>query len=161
MLTADIQNSSLWEDLYYTTVDAEGSSPYVFRPIPPITVPYSLNSRLIVALADSTTKRESWYSAGYLSREVSAGVTVGNNYNTKSDYSRRLLLGQPILILFNTLSENYKLSFSPHKWLSNISLHIWKYNGTIQDSLQEEVDLARIDILRTEKKINLLIQNSV
>lgn len=160
-ISADLQNANNWELVFNITKDAEYTSTATHKAIPEIVVPTYLSSSLIATFAESNNVSPSWYTAGYLTRFISIGLTVGNNQNTKIGISKRVPLREASVIQFDTFNENYKLVFRPYKGLDNVSFTLWKYIGEIVDSTEDQIDLARIDVLRLEKKINIILQQSL
>lgn len=161
MLTADLQNTSLWEQVYYTTVNGNRLSQAIIEPIPDLIIPTYLSSNLIAVYSESNNAPIKWRTSGWLTRYISVGLSVGNNQNTKIGYSERVPLNNTKVIQFNGLGENYKLVYTPYKKFTNISFGIWKYTGEITETLQQQLDLARIDVLRTERKIDLLLRGII
>lgn len=157
-LIADIQNGSLWEEVYSVSKVADPVSEITFKPIPEIVVPFPITSRLIIVFADSEGAPLSWHSAGWLSRYITTGVTVGGTYSTKLGYSRRCLLRKFIMIDWDTYGQTPRYSFIPHKWLQQISLRFWQFTGNVTNEELERIDLARISLARIETALTFIAQ---
>src|SRR5581483_928237 len=95
---ADIQNSSLWEDVYSVRKVAEYTSSVFFKPIDELVVPFPITSQLTLVHTDCNSAPPHWYSSGWLSRYVATGVTVGGSQTTKLGYSKRCFLRKLVLI---------------------------------------------------------------
>jgi hypothetical protein len=155
----DLSNAANWSDLYEYS---ETAIPYVvgsarFYPMPEQEIPVSVERRILAAYASSDAAEPHWKSAGWLNQQIATGLTVGGIPEGRSTTGRRILLDRVNLIDFPLLASTYGLTFKPHYWLRDVSLRLWEYTGPDIDPLADQIDLVRIDLLRTEAKVNILL----
>lgn len=155
---ADIQNSSLWEDVYSVSKTAEYRNSVMFTPIPEIVVPFPIESQLSLVYTESANAPDHWYSSGWLSRYVATGVSFGGVQNTKLGYSKRCLLRKLVLVDWDTYGQIPRFVFKPHKWLDQITFHIWQFKGQLSNEELERIDVARISLARLETAVTFLAQ---
>lgn len=160
MAIADTNNTALWEEVYTTAVDAERPYPNRYIPIKEILCPVVLDRPLIAAYV-GTNKPVTFRSGGWMSKNVSIGVTVGNNMNTKADWSRRLMLDQTYMILWENFNQSYKVKFSPYKQLDHVIFRLWQFTGEISQLSDEQISALRIDVLRLEKMLQFIASRDV
>lgn len=158
---ADLQNSANWDLAYSVNKEAEKVGGFSVKRIPDIVLPTYVNSKIIATYTDSDAAPLSWKTSGYVQKEISIGITVGNNQNTKFEFSRKIPLRKAASFSLPGYGENYKLVFSPHKWFLDISLSVWVYTGDLSDDLIQQLELVRIDLLRVEKKLDILLRGSI
>jgi hypothetical protein len=156
---ADVQNSALWEQVFSVQQSAQLNHG-TFTPIPEIIIPTTISSPLVICWAGSSNAPFTWHSAGYISKYISSGVFVGGNQNTKVDFSRRILLNQPMMVEFAWFGESYGLIFRPHKWLQNIEFQVWMFTGQLTSDTDEQLEAARVDILRIEEEVKLITRQT-
>lgn len=156
-LIADIQNSSLWEDVYSVSKDAESVSSVMFRPMDEIVIPFNITSKLVVVYTSCRDAPPSWHSSGWLSQYAATGVTVGGVQNTRVGFSRRCFLDKLILANLENYGQSLRLVFQPHKWLHQISFHIWQFTGSVSNHELEKLDLVRIDLSRIELALKTVV----
>lgn len=161
MVQLDLQNSSLWEETYSTSVVADRLPTRKIIPIPEITVPILFEKPIIAVRVTSLTANITFKSCGWLAKRIATGVTVGNNLNNRFDYSRRLFLDAPSVIDWKNFGESYKLTFQPYSKFDQITLRIWQYIGDIPEFNAQQFEALRIDVLRLEKKVELLVNRDI
>lgn len=161
MPTLDLANASLWEQVHSVNVNAEYTSQAVYKPIEPIVIPVQLSAHLVATFTDSNNAPPTWYSAGFMQKEISIGIFVGSNQNTRYGYSRRVPLRKAQVTMWENFGENYKLTFRPHKWFDNMSFSVWQYTGEIPEISTAQFDALRIDLLRVEQTIQFIANRDV
>lgn len=121
--------------------------------------PFPLNSPVIATYAISSTALGNWYTAGWLYQNIRAGIADGGNYGALTYGSRRVQINKVQIHFWDKSLKDYKLSFKTPRWFTQISLTVWEYVGPISDASQEAIELTRIDILRTEAKVDALFKD--
>lgn len=154
----DLSNSANWEPLYSFEKNVVSVSPRTYLPIPEIEIPIQTDKSILAAFAESNKAPNRWKSAGWLAQRFALGITVGGQQDADASNSRRVLLNRISLIQFPAYTTTFALSFFAHSWLEHIKVNLWQYTGPIADSVIEEIQLTRVDVLRTEAKVNFLIQ---
>lgn len=161
VLQLDLQNSANWEQVWTISKNAVvnpngyGSNYY---PMPEIAIPLLLDSPVVAIFASSSTAKATWKSAGYAYQRVGIGVTVGGATDADLGESRHVVLDRIAIAIWSRVTNNYELTFTPRRWLNQLTLIVWKYNGPIIDSSIEAIGLTRIDVLRTEQIAKMLLE---
>lgn len=157
----DFANAANWEQASYTLRYAVQPTLNSFVPIPEmdVTGPFPLSSSIIATYAESSAVKPTWNTAGWLYQHIRAGIADGGNYGASVYGSRRVPLNKIQIHFWDKSIKDYQLRFKCPKWIKQISLTIWQYTGSIIDTVEESVDLARIDILRTEAKVDALFKD--
>lgn len=157
----DLANAANWEQFYFGSRTAEFIDALHFRPLPEIGVDGGTlrSARIIASFATSANAKPTWKAAGWLFQKIRVGVTVGGNLDAVAESRRTVLLNKIQLHFWREEISSYGLDFFTFRWLQQLNLTLWEYTGPIIDLTQEAVDLARIDILRTEAKVNALFKD--
>lgn len=157
----DFANAANWEQIFSGSRSANNPSAGVFIPIPEfnVTGPFPLNTPIIASYATCSTAKATWNTAGWLYQNVQTGLTVGGLADASIQGSRRVPLNRIQIHFWDKRMRNYQLSFKIPKWIYQISLNLWKYIGPISEPDLELIELARIDILRTEAKVDALFKD--
>lgn len=157
----DFSNAANWEQISFTSRTADEPSINRFIPIPELDVSgaFPLNSPIIATYATCSTAKPTWNTAGWLYQHIRAGIADGGNYGASVYGSRRVPLSRVQIHFWDKSIKDYQLRFKCPKWIYQISLTIWQYTGPILNSSEEAIDLARIDILRTEAKVDALFKD--
>lgn len=157
----DFANSANWEQTFYVNRDAERPTANTFIPIPELDVSgvFPLNASIIATYATCSTAKPTWNTAGWLYQHIRAGIADGGNYGASVYGSRRVPLRRIQIHFWDREIKDYQLRFKCPKWIYQISLTIWQYTGPIIEPSQEAINLARIDILRTEAKVDALFKD--
>ena len=160
-LELDLANSANWEQIYYSSRSVRPISNIHFEPLSEVDVTGGilLNAPIIATFAASSTKRDTWKTAGWLSQKIRIGVSVGGTPDAESADSRRVLFDKVKLHFWSRKFKNYQLKFAAPNWVTQLDLTIWQYTGPYVDPLLEASELTRIDVLRTEKKIDYLLNS--
>jgi hypothetical protein len=160
MPVLDLQNSSLWEEVYSTSAEATYVGAVRTKPVPEIAVPVLFNSP-IVAVRVTTTTQNTYRTCGWLAKRIAAGISIGNKLENRFDYSRRLFLDTPSVIDWKSFGESYKLTFQPYRNFDQITLRLWQYIGDIPEFDSQQIEALRIDVLRLEKTLQFVADRDV
>lgn len=160
-INLDLANSANWEKIHQSSREVVFTTPYKFRPLEEIDVsgPLLLNSPIIASYSTCSSAKPTWNTGGWLYQNIRIGVGIGGLPDASATNSRRVPLNKVQLHFWNRNLKNYQLSFKAPKWVQEISLILWQYTGPFKDLDLEAIDLARIDILRTEAKIDALFKD--
>ncbi len=151
----DFGNSTNWSNIY----DKIANAPVTDKghiPIEEIIIPVQTESSIVAAICSSQSAQDNWVSAGFLRVNVRAGLLTENNFDSilKSEH---LLLEEIHIFQYPAVASSYALSFHPRRWLKDIHLTVFEYRGAIDDKISDQLDLIRIDLLRNEKKIDIVL----
>ena len=157
----DFANAANWQQISYTQRFASQPSYGHFTPIPEqdVTGLSPLNSPIIATYAESGTAKATWHTAGWLYQRVRIGVAIGGLPDANVSGNRRVPLAAVQIHFWNRSMKNYQLLFKIPKWINQIAITCWEYTGPIGDLQIEAINLARIDILRTEAKVDALFKS--
>lgn len=156
----DLGNAANWEQIHYSSRQVSFINNYLFNPLSEIDVTGGvlLDTSLIATFADSSSARPTWKTAGWLHQKIRIGIVIGGGLDAEAQNSSRVMLGRTKVHFFKKNVRNYGLSFVAPKWMQQLSLTVWKYTGAYANPELEAIDLARIDILRTEAKVDALFR---
>lgn len=159
----DLANAANWEQFYHGSRSAEFIDAFHFRPLPEIGVDGGTlrDSRIIASFATSANAKPTWKAAGWLFQKIRVGVTVGGGLDAVAANRRMVLLKKVQLHFWSPEITSYGLDFFAFRWLQQLDLTLWEYTGPIVDLTQEAIDLTRIDILRTEAKVDALFKDEI
>lgn len=146
-----------WNQVYTESRTAVPATPQgAHIPIPAFEIPITMHSRVFVLKAVSTNTKPRWRFAGNLKPRVAAPI-AGINSPPVEIASLYVQLNRTKLIVLPAFLTDYNLVLETAPWLKDLSITIWEYVGTIQDTTEELIGIARIDILRVESKIDNII----
>ena len=154
----DLSDSRNWEEVYAFSATAERVGNQAYKPIPQLTIPILFNRSILAVYAEAPNSPPYYKNAGWLSQKINLGITVGGTPDSAPEYLRRVRLKQISLIQWPQLVSEYGIIFNAHYWLEAINLRFWSYTGPETSDVSEQIDLVRIDVLRTERKINFLLE---
>jgi hypothetical protein len=154
----DLGNSANWEPLYSINEKAQFFSEQVYQHLDPIEIPIQIEVPILAAFAESEAAAPRWKSAGFISPRYALGITVGGRQDGNDADSKRVLLNRITFLRWPTLASSSGLTFSVHSRLWHIKLNLWQYVGPVDDATLQAVELVRIDILRTESKVDALFR---
>lgn len=156
-LSVDLQGLGKWELIYYASHQQDEQKNRI-----EVDIPILLDKHILAVGVSSSTAKPTWYRSGNLIQvlqqiELDDGVIFpgsGSPSNTL-DASRRLIVLHSIqLVIFPKVTPTYSLWFQAVPWLKSLNLGIWSYTGAQSDTTEEMVELARVDLLRIESKVD-------
>jgi hypothetical protein len=145
MISYNAGNSNNWESVWsnsFTAPSAPGNTAELERyyPLPEISVPVQLDSRLLAFYATSESAEPNWKFAANVKRKYVTGLTVGGNANAVVD-SKRIFLNQFSLLQYPvSFGNSYSLLISVPYWHRQITLYLWAYTGSIIDTTDVKLD---------------------
>jgi hypothetical protein len=160
MLELDLQNGDNWEEVYGATRAITRTGPLSYIPIGRVEIPLLFESPILAFYCESPSARAHWTQAGWLNQQIRLGFTVGGAADGNR-HGRLILLKQIMLIDWQGFGGSYQVSFTPKKHLADVVFRIWQYTGPVVDSVEEKVDLTRVDLLRVEKQVQFIAQRDV
>jgi hypothetical protein len=157
----DLGNAAHWEQFHYSSRQVSWRNNYLFDPLEEIDCSGGtfLESSILASFANSTNAKSTWRIAGWLHQKIRVGVAVGGGLDAVSQHNSRVLLNRVKLHFWRRDIKSYGLSFAATNWMQQLNLTLWKYTGPVIDLTQEAIDLTRIDILRTEAKVDALFKD--
>ncbi len=160
-LELDLGNAANWEQIHFSSRQVAFLNNYLFSPLDEIDVTGGtlLDSSILASFATSSNAKPTWKVAGWLHQKIRVGITVGGGLDAESQNSSRVLLNRTKIHFWRQGIRNYGLSFAAPIWMQQLNLTLWKYTGPVIDPLLEEVQLSRIDVLRTEAKVDALFKD--
>ncbi len=120
-MSANFADEANWLGLYDTLVMA-----VMGNPIPPITLPSSLNHRFLRIAANNQNALSTWNLGAYaclLVDENSPQVQIGNRIYCD--------VNKPIIFPIPEWLPSYRLKVTPPKWFDEISLQVEGYTGSL------------------------------
>lgn len=157
----DLSNAANWEQFHYSSRQVSFVNSYLFTPLAEIDVSGGtlLETSILASFASSSNARSTWRVGGWLHQKIRIGVAVGGGLDAVSQNNSRVLLNRVKLHFWRRDIKNYGLSFAAPNWIQQLNLTLWRYTGPIIDLTQESIDLVKIDILRTEAKVDALFKD--
>lgn len=154
----EFNNSLNWDLVLRRTYFAvpNPAQPKGFVPIPTISV---LVDRYTLAIgAKSNQAKANWHLAGYACPRLLFSPSSTSDYiaAVQSERAQAILLNQLTLVQFRNFSNNsYLLTINVPRWLREVSLEIWKYQGSDNtQSITDSIAEIKIDVERIETKID-------
>ncbi|PSB27471.1 hypothetical protein [Chlorogloea sp. CCALA 695] len=129
----DFGNNLNWDLALRTTLSASPAPNETrgYFPIPPKTI---LLDRYILAIGASSVKaKPNWRLAGFVSPRLLFSPSSTSEYiaAVQSEKGQAILLNQLTLVRFTDFGVTpYVMEISIPSWLQQLSLEIWKYQGT-------------------------------
>lgn len=161
-LSLDLANSTNWEQIHYSSRSVEFTSSTNYKPLEDIQVnPLLMSSPIVATFANTSDQyaKPSWYTAGWMYQLIQTGIQGSTaSASEVSTRSLRVPLNRIKLHILGNNYSNYGLVFKSIKWVRQLSLTAWAYTGEYATSLEEKVDLTRIDVLRVEAMVKNLQQ---
>lgn len=143
-----------WQQVYDEARTAQlATSEGGYFPIPIFEIPVSMQSRVLAVRCLSSTAKFRWRFAGNLKPQVLAPID-GINSPPVEIASIYLQLNRTKLIVLQPYAENYNVVIENAPWLQDLRITIWEYKGEIEDTTEELIGVARVDILRVEAKVD-------
>jgi hypothetical protein len=138
----DLNNSALWNLIWSANVQAElvPNKPR-YLPIPPVEVPYLLDSHIVSVQLISSTAPPSWKFAAFLNQKIATGILVGGAPDAQV-FQEKIYLNRITLVTLPRLSTTYSISFNIPYWFYNMSLKLWVY--TEEESIRADDSLEEI-----------------
>ncbi|GEM_PF-869897 len=154
----NLNNRNNWQPLYSTSVQAAyiGDSTTRHYRLFPVSVPFLIESRILAVCPDSTTAKDWWITAGWISRRIATGLVVGGNPNVRASETQRLIFREINLIVYPDFTADYELILDIPYWFDQWSVQVFEYTG-----LDENVDTnllieSKNQLDRIEAKIDAL-----
>lgn len=91
-------------------------------------------------------KNKGWRWAGYAVRRLRTGLTIGNAFDSNAGMKRQFWLNRVTLLLYEPLTVEFGMSFEFARWLPDINISVWQYQGTDYDTTEGLIRQTRADI---------------
>lgn len=154
-LIANVGAVGAWELFYYQKILG----------VEPVELPFTTDKHILLVGATSSKVKPTWIRAGYLHQQID-GINIDDTViyeglqrtpSTAVDFDRKLIkLNSIDLIEFSKISNDYRLRFEPMRWITEVTLGIWMYTGTVSDSTEETLGAIRAKLETIEFKIDNL-----
>lgn len=147
-----LNNSSLWGQIYSASFETSG---YVNqRPIPirPIIIPFSFDRHVLAFFCQSNDQNAGKWQRGC---KVSQLVQVGTNISGQTlltTETKIISQANPTLLRWQQYSSEYFLRIDFYPWFSHLFIDIREYRGIDTDTNTQA-------LLSIESSVNQLIQN--
>lgn len=161
MLDVDLRGPGKWELIYSSKL----VPPPGGKSIDPVDLPFVAESRFLIIGATCISAKKTWNQAGYLTqvldqiavddRIVYPGL-ISPPANIADADCKLIPLNALKLVEFSSFSPQFRLHFRILPWIKSLSLAVWQFTGTESDTILEQVELARVDLLRVESKVDRL-----
>lgn len=154
----ELSTSTNWQDAYSASASATylpGSTTSHER-IPPIEVPLLFDSHVLAVYPDSTTAKDWWITAGWVSRRIQTGITIGGSPDVRATESQKLIFREINLIIYPNITSTYSLVIDAPYWFDQLSISVWEYIGPVSYSNETLIIDQNIQLDRIEQKIDTL-----
>ena len=151
----DLTNSALWDLIWSANVQAElVPNKARYLPIPPVEVPFLLDSHIIAVLLTSSTAPPSWKFAAFLNQKIATGILVGGTNETQA-YQEKIWLNRISLIILPKLTTTYSLNFNIPYWFYDMSLKLWVYSGeeNVSPPSNDYLEEIKDSLLNIDRKL--------
>lgn len=149
-----LNNSANWIDLWSDSYVSGPSVTQAIEPIPPVTVPFLIDSHIVAVYVESLTAKPTWYFGGLLDQQISIGLTVGGGVDANISAKGKLWLDSNTLFILPKLTPEYALRFIVPKWFTQVSFIVWTYVGPVGDSTEKLIKTLQL----TANEINAKLQ---
>ena len=148
-LIFDVGNGNNWVSRYSKTLQgAPAMVPGNYESIPPQIIPITFTGHLIAIFADSTHKKDTWFTAGWLWQRVLINIGTGATApNATVQRKYKFYLGQLTILTIPKLASEYGLTISIPRWLTQIEFEIYEYVGEIIDTTEVQLEQIQADLL--------------
>ncbi len=154
-IIADLGNANNWEPLWSTNLEGVSAGADRYYPIPEVSCPVLIDKHILAVSTNSSNSSPSWKSAGFLNYKIRTGLVVGGSPDTQIGKSFRIKINQITLLILPRYSETFSISFGIHFWIQQISINVWQYVGTLEDSTEQLIKNVRdVDLARIEQKVD-------
>lgn len=133
----NLNNTDNWIDLWTGSYVSGPSITQAVEPIPPVTVPFLLDSHIVAVYVESLTAKPTWNFGGLLDQQISIGLTVGGGVDASLSSKRKLWLDSNTLFILPKLTPEYAIRFIVPKWFTQITFILWVYIGPEGDTTEE------------------------
>lgn len=154
----DLDSAQLWEQRYVThRFGAARPTGRGFVPLPPFKIPLLIESPIIAVRATSEEAGGSWKLGAWCDRVIPTSSQVIAIAQISAERNP-LGLGKTTLLDFSQNPvDSYQLQIEPPYWMPDLRIEVWEYVGAIGDTLADDLDVARVDLVRIEAKLDALI----
>ncbi|MDV3352059.1 hypothetical protein QGP82_25485 [Leptothoe sp. LEGE 181152] len=167
-LKLDVTGTGKWELAYLDTVVAEPERLRFRRNhrrlIDTFDIPLVFDTHILAVAASYAQAPATWYNCADIIQVV-IGATIDDPDIWESSTGvesivigrQRLRLNQSLeLFIFQPVSSDLRISFSPLPWIPEFSFGIYAFRGQATNSIEEKIDAARAQLVTIEAKIDLL-----
>jgi hypothetical protein len=153
----DLDSASLWEQRYVThKYGAARPTGRGFVPIAPFKIPLLLESPIVAVRASSEDGGKDWKLACWCDRIIPTSSPVAAIAQISADRNPLGMNKTTLLDYTANPVENYQLQLEPPYWMPDLRVEVWEFVGAIGDTLADDLDVARVDLVRIEAKIDAL-----
>lgn len=154
-IIADLGNSNNWDSLWSANLEGVSAGSDRYYPIPEANCPLLIDKHILAVATSSSNSSASWKSAGFLNYKIRTGLVVGGLPDTQIGKGFRIKLNQITLLILPRYSETFSISFGIHYWIQQISIDVWQYTGTLEDSTELMLEgIKNNELARIEQKID-------
>jgi hypothetical protein len=164
----DLTGPNSWQRVYFATHRGDPNNRKYKAPyIDAFEIPLIFEKR-VLAVSTSLPLNEikpTWRTAGWLTqvfsrfnlKQLPPFFESANSPTIAVDYVKeRITINTVQLVIFPRVVANFYLWFDPCPWIKNLSMAIWEFQGD-ESVMDEQIEALRIDVLRAEQKVNLLL----
>ncbi len=141
-------DSSLWRVHWQGNFQATRNGSF-YVPLPSVDIPIAFEKPLIAISTSSFNALPRWVTGGWISQTIDTGLRVTGVADAIQS-NQRVFLNKLSLFQFPMdLASSYVLTYNFPRWIFDISIAIWEYQGTDV----EDDEIKRI-LRRVEQKVN-------
>ncbi|MGL5879305.1 MAG: hypothetical protein ACRC2V_16215, partial [Xenococcaceae cyanobacterium] len=145
----DFNHENAWELVWRQSLsgdtDAKGRNIGIQEQIAPL-----LFDKFVVAVYAyspyARSKAKDWRWAGYAVRRLRTGLIIGNAFDSNAGMKRAFWLNRVTLLLYEPLTAEFGMSFEFARWLPDLNISVWQYQGTDYDTTEGLIRQTRADI---------------
>lgn len=168
-LKIDVAGTGKWELAYVDTVIAPPDRLTLRRSrrrlIDAFDIPLVFDTHILAIAASYADAPATWYNCADII-QVAIGATIDDPGIWQDSTGveaivvgrKRLRLNQSLeLFIFDPVSADLRISFSPMPWMPEFSFGIYAFRGQATDNIEEKIDAARAQLVTMEAKIDALL----
>lgn len=166
----NVQGPGKWELAY---VDSKFAPPERLRYrrnyrrlIDPFDVPIVFDSHILAMGASYPGAKSTWFNCADVI-QLATGATIDDPGVWNDGYTgtepiiidrKRLRLNQSLeLFQFQPVSSELRIGINPLPWIPEFSMGIYVFRGDVIDTLEEQIDAARAQLVSIETKVDSLL----
>jgi hypothetical protein len=154
-LILQLGNTANWSQVFSSTVAAYQIGNGKYAPIPKIVIPTQLESPILAVYISCNPNKPTWKFAGWLSQSVFTGLTIGGVTDAENVQRRKIWLNKITLVRLEKLANSYSIDFEVPKWFESVSIQVWEYTGTVEDSTEQLIrEIRENELKRIEQKVD-------
>ena len=138
-------DTELWRVHWQGNFEATRPTPTTYAPIPPFKIPIQFNRSVIAISARSANAQPHWQTAGWIAQEIASGIRAVSIPDAEISNQRVFLNRVSIFVMPLNLATTYGITFRFPRWMYDLALAFWQYDGEIYEGYDIRPILYRIE----------------